>query len=122
MKDEARKLLTEFLGGCWHETVYQETICFNKKQRTYFDCSCGLKGRYDPCENRTFTTPDDMMAVKEKLVEKGLFDKFDDYAFQSWRVNGSVYGVKSYAAWLIHPARFCELAVHFGKEVLGWKT
>jgi hypothetical protein len=64
MKDDDRKLLTEFLGECWHD--YE--ISKSEKSR----CSCGLTGYAvrEICAktNRTFTTADDMMAVKRKLV------------------------------------------------------
>ncbi|MGA2160079.1 MAG: hypothetical protein ABSG90_12815 [Dehalococcoidia bacterium] len=85
---------------------------------------------------RTFTTADDMMAVKGKLVKEGMWDDFLDYSFFGKKTG--MYGENGYRKttgdpsafidvvgkwlnWLINPTRFCELALQFGKEVFGWK-
>jgi hypothetical protein len=95
MTDDDRKVLTEFLGQC----------AFLK------------------ADNRTFTTPDDMMAVKDKLEERGLLKRFwawnwDKYCnpddFENVLMSGeSCLELLTKAQ---DPARFCQLAVEFLKE------
>jgi hypothetical protein len=125
MKDEDAKLLTEkLLGECWHHPSYKETIVFYGKERAYYDCYCG---KADVTEShfvsRTFTTPDDMMAVKEKLVEKGEWEGFDRYAYgefcrraDKFQIEITGYVSAAYSNWLINPERFCKLAVQFIKQ------
>lgn len=116
MDDETRKMLTEWLGECWHE--YDLGGFRNLKE--YFMCDRG----YPPCGKcnshnifqRTFTTPDDFFAVKNRLVELGLWEEFRKYAWAVWV--GLCLGVWSFQFddWLIDPARFCQLAADFLKE------
>ena len=138
MKDEDRKLLTEkLLGECWHEYGNIEYTrpdgyklfvggCLKcKLTNSEFEYDYDFrKNKYIP-RHRTFTTPDDFFAVKGKLVEKGLWKQFYDYAtwmFAAWvRLDNETKSNADFIDWLINPARFCELAVEFGKEVLGWK-
>ena len=125
MKDEDRKLLTEkLLGECFNSNVdFWRTTPL-----------CSECGRFHG--NRTFTTPDDMMAVFRKLMKKGDFASF--MVFVYWDSEGdcdeedmehqkahpeSVFYESQFVGWLFSdPARFCELALRFGKEVLGWKA
>jgi hypothetical protein len=93
MTDLDCKLLTEFLGQC----------AFLK------------------ADNRTFTTPDDMMAVKDKLVEKGLWKKFYWWVVRRYEIESvdDPWKDEDFPAitdWLINPERFYELAVEFLKE------
>jgi hypothetical protein len=89
MTDDDRKVLTEFLGQC----------AFLK------------------ADNRTFTTPDDMMAVKDKLVEKGLWDDLINYTWTSWDGKYSDgWRMSWFIDWLINPTRFCQLACQFIRD------
>jgi hypothetical protein len=122
MKDESRKLLTEkLLGECWHELIENAAFMWNKDAPMAI-CSCG-KTTYCTEENRTFTTPDDMMAVKDKLVEKGEWESFDRFAYgefcrraDKFQIEITGYVSAAYSNWLINPTRFCELAAGFLKD------
>jgi hypothetical protein len=63
--------------------------------------------------------------LKEKLVEKGLFIKFENWAFEKWekehnhKFDDLSYNQAEFTDWLINPTRFCELAVQFGVEKLS---
>ena len=102
MEEKSRKLLTEYLGLCWHE----------KGNKAWIDMFGGpLKEECKHCankgiDNRTFTTPDDMMAVKDKLVEKGDVHRFLYFAKGEWE---KTVKEMPFAFWLINPTRFCEL-------------
>jgi hypothetical protein len=95
MNESDAKLLTEFLGECWHEVEDADA--------QWSCCKCDRPIEYENGKviNRTFTTPDDFFAVKRKLVEKG-FDRWSNEA--------------EFELWLINPARFCELAAGFLKD------
>lgn len=79
MTDEQRKLLTEYLGECWHiPTSYftEENICAGDICR-----KCGKRGNfYDgDLDNRTFTAEADMMVLYRRMVEKGEWRDFISY-------------------------------------------
>ncbi len=125
MNDERRRLLTEWLGGCWHE--WQNRVCDpNRKCETIPDCKkCGIICKYDgSTDNRTFDTWADLGAVKEKMVERGEWDKFYQYAYSRWKLTivqpNSIFALVHlpqledvFTAWLFTPDRFCELAAEF---------
>jgi len=69
MEDETRKKLTEYLGECRHEPVAILTD-MPEYAKSYM-CSCGAEGWPEPCQNRTFSCPDDADALRRKMVEKG---------------------------------------------------
>lgn len=82
MTDDDRKLLTEYLGECWHEQV---------ENTAYYTCVCGFQAVYKKDFNfhvkghnthhtRTFATPADLFLVFGKMVEKGEWDEFRTYA------------------------------------------
>ena len=87
MNDETRKLLTEFLVG---KIDYK----FSKRN--------GLI--------RTFTTPDDMMALKDRLVEKGEWEDF--YLWAALKEDAPIKE-PNYVDWLLNAPRFCELVGEF---------
>ena len=114
MTDEDKKLLTEFLGECWHGEVDGHT------------CSCDMKFYYkkqllDHIQNdnknrqRSFTTWQDMGDLKEKLVEKGRYEGeygFARFAHDKWYTQFHTI-FKSYDGWLLNPAVFIPLVAEF---------
>jgi hypothetical protein len=115
MNDGDRKRLNEFLG----------------------ECSCDLNGRINnfnaegvwgcrTCNNkirahRQFTTAQDMMDLKDKLVEKGMWSQFWYYSHEVWlpiidinkfRPDGFV----TFINWLFNPPRFCKLVADLLKK------
>ncbi len=99
MNDDSRKRLTGYLGDCWHELIRYKPGSIFKKCKM-----CGLGG--DP-ENRSFTTWSDLGALVEKIVEKGDWEEFEDYAYKIW---DKVPTEHSFTKWFIlPPTRFCEL-------------
>jgi len=115
MNDEMRKALTEYLDECWHEfkelnylPILGANTHDHKCTKCVFIFSYNFvfnKGR----GHRTFTTWEDLGALKNKLVEKGDWRDFFGFARNSWdeaNVNN----------WLMVPARFCELCSQFLEE------
>ena len=128
MNDEDRKVLTErLLGECWHEYGMWQP---SKKDQglPYMECLCGcnhiISYWKDAHTNRTFLTPDDMMAVKRKLVEKGLYDRFSVWAQNKLdSIPGPRGNRRRFDDWLIDEKRFCQLACDYLKELeegKGW--
>lgn len=114
MTDEDRKLLTEFLGECWH---MQKPVIFSDGSFKFSPyCSkCGdsiytTSGEPLYLIYRTFTTPDDMMAVKRKLVEKGEWEGFFAYTVDKNKEWDNCYELVD---WLIDETRFCQLDVDY---------
>lgn len=101
MDDLNREALTIFLGECWHECEFVDSCC-----------KCGM---WFP-SNRPFTSPDDFFAVKNRLVELGLWVEFYMWAWDNWFETGPEWWSARFANWLIDPARFCQLAADFLKE------
>ncbi len=123
MKDEDRKLLTEFLGECWHEMTDE----IPEQRLGYLYCpKCNMSFGAIHCSDwsggeafyRKFTTPDDMMAVKEKLVKKGLWEEFILCCVKkiNYMPDDANYYYARLYGYLINPTRFCQLAVDFLKE------
>jgi hypothetical protein len=102
--------LTEFLDECWNENA----VILDAVAPYCMECrrSHGI---------RTFTTWDDLGKVKDKLVEKGLFKiQFLTYAFCEYeetvknaRLAKKLIRDDCYIAWLLNPARFCQLVADF---------
>jgi hypothetical protein len=117
MNDTRRKMLTEYLGECWHEITdkgpYQST------------CSkCGItfgaihSSDWNPTGfNRTFTTAHDMVDLVKKMEElDGWYYFVEEYALplfikdDSLEFNSSGSQLSWFTFWLItDPARTCEL-------------
>jgi hypothetical protein len=103
MNDDMRKRLTEYLEECWHELSGPQPIdrCVHCDKLKY------------TIHNRTFTTPDDMDALRRKLVEKGDWIKFQIVAHEAWKKERSD---EYYVAWLMEPERFCSLVAEWFEE------
>lgn len=63
---------------------------------------------------RDFTTGNDMIALKDKIVETGEFDAFENYACRQWA--GSEDEGNNFTNWLLDPTRFCELCASWWQE------
>lgn len=100
MNQDDRKFLTEWMGERYSEGLVGLPYTFEGKVTS----------------NRTFTTPDDMMAVKRKLVEKGEWCGFLDYAASAHDHHRDMEHKKDgyyYLDWLLDETRFCQLAVDY---------
>jgi hypothetical protein len=117
------KALTGFLGECWHEII---DIKIHEVYGKLHKCSCGAIDCEKSALQRTFTTPNDMVALKEKLVEKGLWSEFLIFAAKIYNdenkdeereldLTGG-YVVIDFIHWLISPPWFTKLVAKFLKE------
>lgn len=121
MTDETRKLLTEYLGECWHEPI-NETLC-----------SCGREDLHNAYihslnMNRTFTTAADLHALHRKIYEKGEWEEFWTFSEKlQYRKLGNAFHTKgideyysSQNAWLScldgGYERGCQLVSEWLKE------
>jgi len=110
LTENDRRRLTDYLRECWHESCSSGSPL----------CLCGMsvqKHRTHKVKNRSFTTPDDMVALKDKMVEKGKWDEFYWWAANIGNKEGA-YGSAERADWLIDAPRFCRLVNEWlkGKE------
>ncbi len=118
LTDDQKKMLTEFLGECWHEMKVIGGVR---------ECCCGVKGNIATLfmhkGNRTFLTPDDQQACKDMLVEKGMWAKFYYWAEFQWadsdlEIDMKLFGA-SFNEWLFRPVdeygepHFCRLVAEF---------
>ena len=113
-----RKRLTEFLGECWHN--YEDLDKFGPYRRMRCSkCKKYIDGVYyttiSDIFNRTFTTPDDFFALKDKLVEKEEWGEFEIYAFDKFYHTITEIPT-SVTCWLINAPRFCWLVNEWLKE------
>jgi len=117
LTEQDRKRLTGYLDEKWHWIANDAEIM----------CECGeiwlvRNIDLDAHENRTFTTPDDFFALKNRLVEKGEWGEFyffvkGGYAhlqlekpvFINWKD-------QDFDDWLINAPRFCWLVSEWLKE------
>ena len=114
MIEEDKKLLTKYLGERWHailntvQSIEYGTLC---------KCSCGAINCEKDAMHRTFTTWQDLGDLKEKLVEKDIFDSFGRLAINRWaeKLNNKETS-SNYVEWLLNPARFCQLVADWRKE------
>lgn len=109
MTEDDKKLLTEFLGECWHTAMQGPS---GKYYCSKLSCQQSLG---DDCGawRRTFVIWQDLGDLKDKLVEKGMFEKFYVYAVKNW-----AYEPRSsdFTQWLLNPAVFIPLVVEFLKK------
>ena len=109
MNDTRRKMLTEYLGECWHD-IKEETYSCRK-------CGMSLSEIYSQpftiSDNRTFTTAQDMVDLVKKLEEKHDWHASltSIYYGDKWEFS-TIYlnDLSGFTVWLItEPARTCEL-------------
>ena len=106
MDDKTIERLMRYLGLAYHRAT--DDITPNGEWRM---CACGFAYiRPERHVNRTFTTWDDLGALKDKLVEKGEWAAFDSWAciYQRNELGHWPYD-HELTDWLINPSRFCNL-------------
>ena len=108
LSEESRKRMTEFLGECWHERLHDPKYMYD------FCGKCGRPWHEGTIKFRTFTTWQDLGDLKEKLVEKGLWDDFENFALS--KKNEKFVSMVSLSNYLINPAIFIPLVNEFLKE------
>ena len=96
MKTEDCKILTEYLGDCWHDLAgfgypIRDDWFALKKSYThppkYNRCiHCGKSARFLR-DNRTFTTRADMMDLYDRLFQKHKWHKFTVFAKMRFSFN-----------------------------------
>ena len=106
MNDKQRKLLTEYLGECWHELLTDSDFPAI--------CSCGKGISTNDHHNRTFTTPDDLHALVCRMVERVDWLACHSVLRLAWlrseQGDPLSDSYAEYTAWLItYPARTCQL-------------
>ena len=118
MNDDAKRL-TLFLGECWHDSVYTDhrgNICLKCDRATFLG------------NQRSFFLPDDwadLGAVRNKLVETGKWEKFENQSYIAYEKEGKVrfndlmLNPAAFTAWFIYPPTFNRLAAEFLKGEKG---
>lgn len=126
MTDDDRKLLTEYLGECWHKRDIDLP--------TALRCVCGMRFSYEDqlighIENdneyrtRTFSTPADLHAVYSKMVEKVEWPEFMTFAGREHDkgldiINSKTWGF-FFTAWLFRLNAPDQIPERM-KMVAGW--
>jgi hypothetical protein len=111
MNDERRKVLTEYLGECWHETFGEL-----QKDTMFFTCQkCGKEFHFADTEigiQRTFDTDAAMMALFRKMVNKKDYDRFRFVTKE--RLTFALPVGTFDEQWLFYdPERFCNLVAEW---------
>ena len=114
MIDETRKLLTEYLGECWHDlnsTLHKCPIC----AKPFI--------AYRKDMRRTFTTREDMMDLYKAIVKRGEWGNFTEEIYYDWEdIRGFVRpGPGEFNAWLFCLSgdgyeEKCQMVVDWVKE------
>ena len=107
--DKQRKMLTEFIGECWHDikrsavgiSPFTVEVC-SKCKEVISNSETTYK------ENRTFTNDSDMMEVRKMLRDEGLWHGFYNFVIR-YTPFIMVYLYKN-------PERFCWLVAKFLEE------
>jgi len=109
LTNEDKRILSKFLN----EERHYYSIVDNQLSA----CSCGLKGHIvrDSCTkmNRDFDTPDDMFAIKNKLVRKKMFDKIYIFSLRYWAKDPRR---AEYYEWIFNPKVFNKIVADFIRE------
>ena len=125
LTEKQRRLLTEWLGECYHEPDRDSAVgCYQGEYTVRQTCEkCGkILSTTEKVYlgNRTFDTWQDLGDLKEKLVEKGLWINFEGLAYKSFfnpfsrdeddldTYYDQIIG--AYTEWLMDPARILLVA------------
>ena len=129
MTELDRKLLTEFLGECWHVprgASFQ--ICCNPAKQTCRKCKMDV---LEAGEHRTFDSWQDLGDLQEKLVEKGewgmfLLCRYQIFSAELYLVRRCIRGQQvseidspvelQFPTFLMHPVRFSQLVADYLAE------
>ena len=117
LTDEQRKRLTLYLGGKYHEAgTYNPAL-------SEWRCACGRVGCTQ--ENRAFTTYEDFGKLKDKLVENGEWDDFDEWAYMKWDQMKPFMDMSrrlgQFSAWLFRPESCGLVAEYLEQKNKGGK-
>ena len=112
MNESDRKLLTEYMGECWHEDLADENgrcpICDKG-----LAIPIGAGRTLMSWNRRTFDNGNDLYALKEKIAEKGEWNEFKAYTTDQWFLPDTD---KTLSDWLFTIPRFFELVIAWRKE------
>ena len=111
MNDTRRKMLTEYLGECWHEQLDDKTpyVCSCGDE---YHTGCSLADHIHYGNKRKFDTAQDMVDLVRKMVEKWEWDDCHSSLWDKWtaQCEDEEYPIIDYVVWLItDPARTYEL-------------
>ena len=87
MNDDTRKLLTEYIGECWHHWIpaysneLEDVSMRGHKCEHCGEYWCVRPGHDGPIVPKTFSTPVDLHAVYSKIVERGEWKLFYWYLY-----------------------------------------
>lgn len=111
-EQEKQDLTEKVLNKCWHE----------RGSRTWFNPIAPLSADVYECakcykkgiDNRTFDTFQDAGDLMNKLIEKGWWHEFYEFAKEDYMSDGpfweSIYFYEDVTGWLMSdPKRFCWL-------------
>uniref|UniRef100_A0A6M3LT70 Uncharacterized protein n=1 Tax=viral metagenome TaxID=1070528 RepID=A0A6M3LT70_9ZZZZ len=95
MNDEGRRLLTEYMGECFHSNYLSE-------EGRCYDCKAKIDFTDIFLKRRTFTTGQDIYDLYRKMVEKGEWDDF--YNWMALQEDAD-YKEQVFNAFLFHTDR-----------------
>jgi hypothetical protein len=118
MTEDDKKRLSEFLGECYPEWPVDSMLHHSPfPVHGWASClKCGVTSENHREGNRTFTTPQDMVDLKDKLVENGMWDEFYSNLHISFSNSRQFHQAEDFGSWLLNPERFCGLVNDFLKE------
>lgn len=121
MTTDDRKMLTEYLGECWHEWGY---VRGSVKQEIFQCVKCGetCKGIVN-ChqKQRTFDNWTDFGVLWEWAKKQEWWKKFFWFVFDSLPKDIRMSGFSNYQKYLVDKVDFAKYLLQFGQEKLGWK-
>lgn len=101
MTDDDRKLLTKYLGECWHEYNGTSWVCQN----------C-FKAHTPKDVNRTFDNWPDFGALKDKIVERGEWKEFWAFCYHAYCNESQLKNIDNhFPRWVINKDHFPSLVV-----------
>lgn len=113
LTDERRKLLTEYLGECWHEPSDDDYMLCRHCGATFIGVwrdDGGFRHMEAIVEQRTFTLDSDMMALFRTIYRNA---KWNDFVY--WLVDNSIYDTAIPEIFL-EPERFCLLVSEWRRQ------
>jgi hypothetical protein len=107
LSNESRKRLTMYLGECYHEEDVAKTMELIRDPRhrsIWFICNNCEHTCLRSGSGHSFTTYNDLGALKDRLCEKGEWDDFVNYSFRKWADNvQTMTRPGEYEEWLFRP-------------------
>ena len=87
LTDDDRKMLTEYLGECWHEIgdLVQHSTNMLSARIGGMCSKCLASDITGDINQRTFTTPADLHAVYSKMVERKEWEEFQNHMVYKYR-------------------------------------